>query len=138
VILSDTIRPRLRRLSFVLIGLAAISVFTWGLQYKLSLYYPKHSAYHQLPEAKLLSRNEQAAATEHFLTRTSSEKVSSDLLLGGLFTLTPFVWVLEPLRISEATRTEPERTRPWLVSLSAHLNAFFFRPPPTFVSVSNC
>jgi hypothetical protein len=136
VILSDTIRPSLRRLSFVLIGLAAISVFTWGLQYKLSLYYPKHSAYHQLPEAKLLSRNEQATATEHFLT--SSEKVSSDILLGGLFTLTLFVWVLEPLRISGATRTEPERTRPWLVSLSARLTAFFFRPPPTFVSVSNC
>lgn len=136
MILSNTFRPSLRRLSFVLIGLAAISVFTWGLQYKLSLYYPKHSAYHQLPEAKLLSRNEQATATESFLT-TSSEKVSSDIPLGGLFTLTLVAWVLELLPISGATQTEPERTRPWLVLQSERLNAFFFRPPPTFVSVSN-
>ena len=34
-------------------------VFTWGLQYKLSLYYPPHSSFHQVPEAKLLSKNEQ-------------------------------------------------------------------------------
>jgi hypothetical protein len=131
---SPTFRPRLCRLSFVFVGLA-ISVFTWGLQYKLSLYYPKHSTYHQLPEAKLLSKNEQATATDGLLMGTA--KAPSDIVRGGLFTLMLFTSVLELPPISGATQTEQERTRPWLQSLSASLNAFFFRPPPTLVSVSN-
>ena len=89
--LSDTFRPRLCRLSFVFIGLA-ISVFTWGLQYKLSLYYPKHSTYHQLPEAKLLSKNEQPAATKGLLM--TSVKPPQDIVGGGLFTLLFLVWLL--------------------------------------------
>jgi hypothetical protein len=127
---SDTYRPRLCRLSFVFIGLA-ISVFTWGLQYKLSLYYPKHSTYYQMPEAKLLSRNEQSLATDRLMMSTA--KAPTEIVRSGLFTRTLFVWVLGLLPISGATRTETEHTRPWLVSLSTRLNAFFFRPPPTFV-----
>jgi hypothetical protein len=128
--LSDTFRPRLCRLSFVLIGLA-ISVFTWGLQYKLSLYYPKHSTYHQLPEAKLLSKNEQPATQGLLMT---GAQPAQDIVRGGLFTLTLFALVLGLPPISGATQTEQERMRPWLLSLSASLNAFFFRPPPTLSS----
>ena len=132
--LSGTFRPRLCRLSFVFVGLA-ICVFSWGLQYKLSLYYPKHSTHHQLPEAKLLSKDEQPAATKG-LVMTSAKPVQ-DIVRGGLFTLTLFVWILGLLPISGATPTGPERTRSWLQSLSASLTAFFFRPPPSFVFVSN-
>lgn len=132
--LSDTFRPRLCRLSFVFIGLG-IFVFTWGLQYKLSLYYPKHSTYHQLPEAKLLSKNEQPAATKGLLM--TSAKPPQDIVRGALFSLMLFVWVLGLLPISGAVQTRSERKRPWLQSLSASLNAFFFRPPPTFVLASN-
>jgi hypothetical protein len=128
---SDTFRPRLCRLSFVFVGLA-ISVFTWGLQYKLSLYYPKHSTYHQLPEAKLLSKNEQATTTDGLLTSTA--KAPSDFVRGGILTLMLFALALGLPPISGATQTEQERARPWLVSLSAGLNAFFFRPPPTLSS----
>jgi hypothetical protein len=131
---SDTFRPRFCRLTFVFIGLA-ICVFTWGLQYKLSLYYPKHSTYHQLPEAKLLSKDEQPAATEGLLM--TSVKPPQDIVHGALFTLTLFVWLFGLLPISGAAQTGPERSRPWLQSLSASLNAFFFRPPPTFVLASN-
>jgi hypothetical protein len=113
----------------------AICVFTWGLQYKLSLYYPKHSTHQQLPEAKLLSKNEQATATDGLLMSTTRAPI--DIVRGGLFTLTLFVWVLGLPPISGAIETEQERRRPWLQSLSASLNAFFFRPPPTFVLVSN-
>ena len=132
--LSPTIRPSLRRFTFVFIGLA-ISVFTWGLQYKLSLYYPAHSAYHQIPEAKLLSRNEQSATAESLLISTA--KAPGNLSRGGLFTLTVYVWALQLLPISRVTQMEQERTRPWLESLRASLNAFFFRPPPTFAFVPN-
>jgi hypothetical protein len=111
----------------------AISVFTWGLQYKLSLYYPKHSTYHQLPEAKLLSKNEQPAATKGLLM--TSVKPPQDIVGGGLFTLLFLVWLLGLPSLAVAAQTGPERKRPWLQSLSAHLNAFFFRPPPTFVLV---
>jgi hypothetical protein len=130
--LSDTFRPRLCRLSFVFIGLA-ISVFTWGLQYKLSLYYPKHSTYHQLPEAKLLSKNEQPAAAEGLLM--TSAKPPQDIVHGALFTLTILVWILGLPSLAVAAQTAPEHSRPWLQSLSARLSAFFFRPPPTFVLV---
>jgi hypothetical protein len=36
-----------------------VCAFAWGLGYKLDLYGPPHSAVHKLPEAKLLSKNEQ-------------------------------------------------------------------------------
>jgi hypothetical protein len=39
----------------------AISVFLWGLEYKLSLYDPPQAASHLVPIAKLLSKNEQPA-----------------------------------------------------------------------------
>ena len=61
----------------------------------------------------------------------NNEKAWNKVVRGGLFTLSLFVWFFELLPVSRAAHTEPERTRPWLVSLSARLNAFFFRPPPT-------
>ncbi len=107
----------------------AVSVFTWGLQYKLSLYYPPHSIFHQIPEAKLLSRNEQSTPTEASLL--SSAKFPGDRTQSGLVILTLFacMMLLRPVR---ARHTEQEFARPWLVSLSARLTAFFFRPPPAF------
>jgi hypothetical protein len=127
-------RPSFGRFTFVFVGLA-ISIFTWGLQYKVSLYYPPHSTYHQIPEAKLLSRDEQAPATEGLLI--GSAKAPADVVGGVLFALTLFACALRLLPILGATQTEQERTRPWLVSLGASLNAFFFRPPPAFDLVPN-
>ena len=103
--LFNRIRPSFSRFTFVFIGLA-ISVFTWGLQYKLSLYYPPHSTYHQIPEAKLLSRNEQAPATDGILT--GSAQTPADLVSGGLFALTYFVCALQLLSIF---RAHPNKTR---------------------------
>jgi hypothetical protein len=125
--LSHSIRPNLSRFTFVFFGLV-ISVFTWGLQYKLSLYYPPHSTYHQIPEAKLLSRDERAAATESPIV--ISTKAPSDIVHGWLFTLALFVLVLGLLHMPGASQREQERKRPWRVSCNPALNAFFFRPPP--------
>ncbi|MES2222967.1 MAG: hypothetical protein V4587_18600, partial [Acidobacteriota bacterium] len=44
----------------LLLGLA-VAVFTWGLQYKLSLYDPPQAITRNMPRAKLLSADEQAA-----------------------------------------------------------------------------
>jgi len=56
----------------------AICVFSWGLQYKLSLYDPPQAASHQIPNAKLLSKNEQSRATDSprvVRTRTSAKVI---------------------------------------------------------------
>jgi hypothetical protein len=51
----------------ILLGLG-LSVFGWGLQYKLSLYDPPQASSHQMPQAKLLSQDEQATAAHTSLT----------------------------------------------------------------------
>ena len=119
--------------TFVLLGLA-LSVFTWGVQYKLSLYDPPKAASHQMPEAKLLSKSERPAAAESPLlkdTKASAEVIC--VLVAGLF-----LFCL-PARILNAPASGHRRrnaNRPWYLSRRAALNAFFFRPPPTLAQLS--
>ena len=125
---AHKIRPNLSRFTFVFLGLA-ISVFTWGLQYKLSLYDPPHSTSHDIPEAKLLSRNEQATASEGLFV--SNTEVWP--LIGQLVTFGLLAFVLPRFNLTAAprfTRQAREAKRPWRVSCRPGLNAFFFRPPP--------
>src|ERR1700760_2046795 len=51
------------RLSMLLVTLG-VCVFFWGLGYKLSLYEFHQASVHRIPEAKLLSRNEDSSATD--------------------------------------------------------------------------
>jgi hypothetical protein len=127
VTLSNPIRASLCKISFVAIGLA-ISVFAWGLQYKLSLYFPAHSAYHQVPKAKLLSKNEQPNRVEELLV--SSTKPGSEATPGFSHALTLFAWVLALPAFTRRRQARQDREKPWLAALSAGLGAFFFRPPP--------
>src|ERR1035437_7135880 len=63
--------------SLAFLGLA-FCVFAWGLQYKLSLYDPPQTASHQIPKAKLLSRDEQSSTAERPLvvrTKTSTSVI---------------------------------------------------------------
>ena len=125
---AHKIRPNLSRFTFVFLGLA-ISVFTWGLQYKLSLYDPPHSTSHDVPEAKLLSRNEQATASEGLFV--SSTEVWP--LIGQLVSVGLLAFVLLRFNLTAAprlTRQAREARRPWRVSCRPGLNAFFFRPRP--------
>ena len=57
VVSLKTHRVSFGRLSLTFLSLA-LCVFAWGLQYKLSLYDPPQAASHQVPQAKLLSKNE--------------------------------------------------------------------------------
>jgi hypothetical protein len=127
VIVSNTIRPTLCKFSVVVVGLA-MSVFVWGLQYKLSLYFPAHSEYHQVPEAKLLSKNEQPTRVDGLLV--GSTKPVSHTGLFRFYTLALFEWVLALPALSVPRRTKQEPKKPWLAAMSASLDAFFFRPPP--------
>src|SRR5271155_2851353 len=128
--LPSSTRPRVPRLTFVLFGLS-ISVFIWGLQYKLSLYNPPLCASHQIAKAKLLSENERASAA-------ASTLISGLHFRGAvpqawiLFTgLTIWASVLCEVSNPLGSTLALERKRPWLVSTWTKLNAFFFRPPPT-------
>jgi hypothetical protein len=103
-------------------------VFIWGTQYKVSLYLPVHSAYHQIPKAKLLSQNEQSVGAEVFLILRA--KALGDFAHGELCTLSLFASILALPAIAGANQTEEELKRPWLVALGASLDAFSFRPPP--------
>jgi hypothetical protein len=126
---SESIRPRLSRLTFVFVGLV-ISVFTWGLQYKLSLYNPTLSASHQIPEAKLLSKNERILAPDSpLITSTAAPRGMTDV---WFFATSLLLWVPVLLLVLEsgASAREEERDRPWLIFLPATSSALFFRPPP--------
>jgi len=126
---SRKIRPNLSRFSFVFLGLA-IAVFTWGLQYKLSLYDPPHSRSHQIPEAKLLSRNEQAPLVESlFVISTDAWPIMAQILP---FTLLAFVLANFRSHGTQIFRhLGSEAKRPWRISSRPGLTAFFFRPPPS-------
>ncbi len=129
--LSHSNRLNLSRLTFVFLGLA-ICVFTWGLQYKLSLYDPPHSTSHAIPEAKLLSRDEQPTISGGLLVRSAKAwAVVAQALLFNLFVF--FTPAFNLLRAPVFNRRDWEAKHPWRIFCRPGLNAFFFRPPPAFI-----
>ena len=69
-------------------------VFFWGLGYKLSLYDLHEASIHRIPDAKLLSRNEDPNATDSIrlclVNSSTSEQDSSSHILD----LNPFNWLV--------------------------------------------
>jgi uncharacterized integral membrane protein len=106
----------------------AFCVFAWGLQYKLSLYDPPQTASHQIPKAKLLSRDEQSSTAEHPLvirTRTSTSVIYTAPTAVFLILLL----AISPLNPPVSRRVEKRANR--LLHLHrAILNTLFVRPPP--------
>jgi hypothetical protein len=103
-------------------------IFAWGLQYKLSLYDPPHAASHQIPKAKLLSRDEQSSTAKSPLvirTKTSSRII---------YTAPTTVLLILLLAISLLSPPEPKRMEQLAHKLlnlhRAILNTLFVRPPP--------
>jgi hypothetical protein len=121
---------RLSRWTFVFLGLG-ICVFTWGLQYKLSLYYPPHSSFHQVPAAKLLSKNEQPRIALN-LPSERQKKAASNIQQLSLTALM-LAWLTGltlGLALAAERRFLPRGLKPWLLAGQASLDAFLFRPPP--------
>jgi hypothetical protein len=118
----------LLKLPFALIfmGLALV-VFSWGLQYKLSLYDPPQASSHLMPQAKLLSQNEQATTTDNPLIAKTPVKLCCAALLGAFIF---FFGVFDSLNSLALGQKEREMDRPWRLHSFASLNTFFFRPPP--------
>ena len=120
-------RPISRFGMIAYLGLA-VCVFTWGLQYKLSLYDPPRAASRQIPHAKLLSRNEQSGTTESPLviqTKTST-RVSYIVPTAVFLVLSLALSVLNP---QASGQREERASRSWHLRHAAS-NIFFVRPPP--------
>jgi hypothetical protein len=106
----------------------AICVFAWGLQYKLSLYDPPQAASHQIPRAKLLSRDEQSSTAEHPLvirTKTSTSVIYTAPTAIFLILLL----AISPLNPPVSRRLEKRAKRLFHLH-RAVLNTLFVRPPP--------
>jgi hypothetical protein len=128
--LWSTTRHLLSRLSLAFLGLG-LAVFAWGIQYKLSLYDPPQSVTHRIPEAKLLSKDEKTRTPENRSVKQMEPGVLIPLLC-SLFLL--FQQILDA-KIDPAWKYhERERKRPWRIFNCAHLDAFFFRPPPALLA----
>ena len=111
----------------------AACVFLWGLEYKLSLYFPPQATYHQVPIAKLLSKNEQPSIPDEALAaKFGTPQVG--LGIKGLRFASEFPALL---LFAAAALTVPGSS--WLVSPVAPARraatpivaALFVRPPPT-------
>jgi hypothetical protein len=116
-------------LTFLFFGLA-LSVFTWGLQYKLSLYDPPQSVSHSIPTAKLLSKDEQATVVDgETIADTAvpaADVFTADIFLFVFLVSSPLISLVKRLIEQEA---EPSRS----MSRLALMTTLFFRPPPAFI-----
>jgi hypothetical protein len=113
-------------LFFVVLG---ICVFCWGLGYKLSLYDVHESSIHRIPEAKLMSRNEDPNATDS-LRLCLARSVSLEQASSGTFAV---LFLLIGSLTGPTSALERQRfvlSKPWRPRSAAILSAFFLRPPP--------
>ena len=120
-------------LSFALLGLA-LCVFSWGLQYKLSLYDPPQALSHEIPSAKLLSKEEQAEASESPLVspgKSKDRQRQTILPAAAAFGIVSLLLGVArfPSLLSAGAWLRPER-RAFRLLTGPALSAFFFRPPP--------
>jgi magnesium-transporting ATPase (P-type) len=105
----------------------AVCVFTWGLQYKLSLYDPPQAHSHQIPQAKLLSKNEQIGTTESSLViQTKTSARTSYIVTTVFFVLLLALSVLNP---QGSSQREQRTNRVWHIRRGL-FDIFFVRPPP--------
>jgi hypothetical protein len=112
--------------TLALLGLA-FCVFAWGLQYKLSLYDPPQAASHQIPKAKLLSKDQQSKTPEGLQSGRYDSPVKRMILAPAtVFFIRQVLVVLNP----PATGQWEQRANSSQQIHCAILNTIFVRPPP--------
>jgi len=105
----------------------ALSIFVWGLQYKLSLYEPPTAVVHQVPKAKLLSHDEHFRTTEAIralVTRPVTRNAPRTSLFAFL------ALALIGFRLPGVLFRERSLDMPGHPSF-APISALFVRPPPS-------
>ena len=116
------------RLSMLLVTLG-VCVFLWGLGYKLSLYDFHRASIHRIPDAKLLSRNEDPNATDSTrLCLVNSSTTEQDF--SSIFLILIVSLAIVAKRKSPSDRQYLALSKPWCHRFTASLSALFLRPPP--------
>jgi hypothetical protein len=115
--------PSWRSLAFVALTLA---VFTWGLQYKLSLYQSPHAVSRHMPAAKLLSGEERSA-----IPVANIDRVTSPDSIVAIATLTlAFCLLMGAKLFPGRTGRAPEFLTIAIMPGRASIATLFTRPPP--------
>jgi hypothetical protein len=105
----------------------ACCVFLWGLEYKLSLYFPPQAASHHVPMAKLLSKSEQSNTEE--ITAYSEPNSAIKALLTPSSPL-PFILLLVCAFGVPMASFLDAVIQPPIELRQALRETFFVRPPP--------
>ncbi|MBW4038542.1 MAG: hypothetical protein HIU91_06630 [Acidobacteria bacterium] len=111
-------------LAFVLL---AISIFSWGLGYKLSLYHGSPTSLHRVPSAKLLTGDEQNTSDHAIL---SFDFGGLPLIEGGLALLLMLPFAAYCMGKTTVRQWELDTAGTSLYRRRAAFHSFFFRPPP--------
>jgi hypothetical protein len=110
------------------IGLSLL-VFAWGLGYKLSLYAPAHSESHKILQAKLLSKNEKAPATESpLLSETKPSTAAIRVVLSSALLF--LVLSSRSLDAAALSQLKIHAKQSWRLRHRTGLSFFFVLPPP--------
>ena len=112
--------------TLALLGLA-FCVFAWGLQYKLSLYDPPQAASHQIPKAKLLSKDQQSKTPEGLQSGRYGSPVKWMILAPATVF---FIWQVLVLLNPPASGQWEQQANSSHQIHCAILNTIFVRPPP--------
>jgi len=110
----------------IFLAMLGTCVFLWGFAYKLSLYDTHRPTLHRIPEAKLLSKNEDTNATDSVRLCLSSA-VSAPISLVFSAVLISLAVFGACGSLSQKIPKTPDAPGPQLRFI---LSAFFFRPPP--------
>jgi hypothetical protein len=121
-------------LNVLLIGL---TVFGWGLYYKLSLYQAPQSVTHLAPHAKLLSQKERTAVPDGIAADGSlddqwmSDQWTTQMRPAADFPVA-LLWLAAAMLVTSLSysRAIISGTQPLRVLGRACCGYFFFRPPP--------
>jgi hypothetical protein len=123
---TETTRRRESHWMIVAIAMLAFAVFSWGVQYKLSLY---NSEAH-MSEAKLLSQKERPTTSE--ATELAADPLANPMPVPLFaFALGAMLAGLCSLKLAASQR---EAWQQALLPRQPSQNFFFFRPPPFLVS----
>lgn len=123
---TEKTRRRESHWMIVAIAMLAFAVFSWGVQYKLSLY---NSEAH-MSEAKLLSQKERPSTSE--ATELSADPLANPVRVPLFaFALGAILAGLCSLKLAASQREVWQQA---LLPRQLSQNFFFFRPPPFLVS----
>ena len=110
----------------MLLLMLGVCVFLWGFGYKLSLYNLQQPTIHRVPEAKLLSKNEDSQAAEGIQQAQSLGRSQPPMLL--------FLFAAIAIAIAgtgASSRYFNEKSRAYEKLPSAiPIPSLYFRPPP--------